>query len=145
MIGNTNTKRIHDPGCRAVNMIAPEHRVDGADLGTFWKLCKWCKVGGTERSIRGYKKAMNFRQEEQSTFDEIPGILDCHDPTFQKLFRATGCLACNSKLGTIKMMQDDKGVEVKGQNGRWWVFFECENCGYQTAWWKAYQRLKVIK
>ena len=41
------------------------------------------------------------------------------------------------------MFPDDSGIEVEGRKGKFWVYFECYECGYQTALWKAVHKLEV--
>lgn len=142
LIGNTNTKRCHVPGCRAVGMIADKHRVVTDSGEGFPVNCKWCGAGGSSRST-----------DRQSVLNEyLPeGTKICDDPYFHDLFMKAGCLgSCYNQgkgvTGQILMFKDpDGGTKVQGHEGFWWVFMECTVCGYQTAWWKAEHRVQAME
>jgi hypothetical protein len=135
-IGNTNTRRLHIPGCRAVGMIADKHRVTTDSGEGFPVNCKWCGAGGYSKGIS--------RQSRMAEYMD-GGIIPCNDPYFHDLFMKAGCLTAFCKgFGQIFMFRDpDTGTPVQGQDDKWWVFMECDECGYQTAWWKAEQRVQA--
>jgi len=47
------------------------------------------------------------------------------------------CRWCGSDLpARFKAYRHDDGWIVSGVEGRWWVYVECPNCGYQWSLWK---------
>lgn len=134
LIGNKHTNKVHTPGCRAVDMMKKENMIKTD--GTGFESCSWCHAHSS------YTPA----QTHLITEDDPVGTEICEDPYFMQLFAKTGCLGCNSHEGVIKMFPDPQsGVPVEEMPGNWWVYFECSQCGYQTAWWKAEQRANNLK
>jgi hypothetical protein len=130
-IGNTNTKRCHDPGCRAVKMIAPKHIQPTEDGEGFHVLCHWCGVEGS-RKQRGTQKTLeNYAKEKEM------GIQECDDERYHELFEVNGCINCHSHNGRVLMHPHIGGEEVKDKPGKWWVYFECNRCHYETPYRKA--------
>lgn len=132
LIGNSNTGKLHSPGCRAISMMKNTHKVptDGAHFVP----CKWCYATGNA----GYTLD-KFKSKE-----DVPGTEVSEDPKINDIFYKVGCLTCGSKHGIVKMHPDDNGVRLIKKQGKWWIYFECD-CGYQTALWKAQHRLKSMK
>jgi hypothetical protein len=128
---NTNTGKIHEWGCRAIDMMRDDHKQEAYSLAG--DPCGWCKPTGNE---------FQSRVDEQ---DSSMGISFCHEHAYLHLFAQTGCLSCGSKAGVVKKMPHDGGIPLKDETGKWWVFFECDKCHYQTAWWKAEKRLEVMR
>lgn len=121
-MGNTNTKVFHEYGCRAIDMMVDEHKKD-TETGEGYRPCCWCNPSGGS-----YQSVMDDYELEI-------GIQECHDPNHFKTFKESGCLSCHAGVldGTVKMFPDDGGVEVQGQKGKFWVYLECNKCGYQSA------------
>lgn len=129
-IGNTNTKRCHDPSCRAVPTIAPKHVQPTEDGHGFHVLCKWCgqqgtRKGGTQKTLENYAK------------DKEMGIEECNDERYHELFEVNGCETCHNREGKILMYPHIGGEEVKDKPGKWWVYFECKRCQEETSYRKA--------
>ena len=133
LIGNSNTGKLHAPGCRAIKMMTRTHIVptDGAHFVP----CKWCYAVGDSR---------NSSLDRFKTHNEPEGTEICEDPKINDIFNKVGCLSCGSKHGIVKMHPDDNGVRLMKKQGKWWIYFECD-CGYQTALWKAINKLKSVK
>lgn len=141
-IGNTNTKRLHSPNCRAVKMIAPKHVQYTEDGEGFHVLCKWCKN-------QGYRKGGRQVEFDEYEILDMDGVQFCHDTRFKEILNKTGCLAhigCGDKHhGSILMYPHPGGVEVQDEEGKWWIFFQCGECGYQTSLTKAIHHLHLQK
>lgn len=132
-IFNKNHNRTHLPGCRAVDMMNRDKNEVPVDEPQGHS-CKWCHPGGGSRARR-----QSFLDE-----DRVAGIEICTDPNIREIFKRAGCLKGCGNLGDIKMIRDDEsGVTVDGQPGKWWPYLECFECGYQTALWKAQARLEA--
>jgi hypothetical protein len=134
LIGNSNTGKLHEIGCRAIWMMKSEHKVP--TNGDGFEPCGWCKGGS---ALNEYKKITldNFHEEK---FEDPRDIVICRDPRIEKIFRETGCIECGSKDGIVKMYPVPHGVKLLGKPGRWWIYFECSHCGYQTSLRKARQK-----
>ena len=129
-IGNSNTGRLHSPGCSAIDMMKEDHKVP--TNGGHFTPCKWCHAAGPE----------HLNNPTQDYGEDHMGIEICRDPKINRLFQQVGCLTCGSKEGIVKMFPDENGARLLGKEGRWWIYLEC-SCGYQTAWWKAKRQLKI--
>lgn len=134
LIGNTNTKRCHDPSCRAVKMIAPKH-IQATDGTGFHVLCKLCGSQGTRR-VRTQKTLEHYANEDEM------GIEECTDKKYLELFEVNGCIDCHSREGKVLMHPHIAGVEVEGKPGKWWVYFECGRCKYETSYVKAINQIE---
>ena len=133
-IFNTNHNRTHYPGCRAVtDMMAEKHKLPVDEPRGH--LCGWC--------FRGTGLNKNQVKFEKNNEDSRIGAEICTDPAIRNLFKKAGCLNGCGNLGDIKMFPDESGIEVSGLEGKFWVYFECYECGYQTAWWKALHKIQV--
>lgn len=145
-VGNTNTKRLHLPGCRAVPMIAPEHYEPSEDGEGFYVLCKWCKCQGYRKGqtalddFRGEPMKENYQIIEEYT--EGGNIEVCHDEVYLKLFEEVGCISGHGNQGVVLMYPHGGGVPVEGCPGLYWVFFVCSHCGYETSHEKAIRKLQ---
>lgn len=128
LIGNSNTGKLHSPGCRAIDMMKEDHKVPTE--GGHFIPCKWCHAS---------KNHNNF---SQYIIEDLEDIEVCHDRKINQLFQQVGCLTCGSKDGIVMMYPDANGVRLLGKEGRWWIYYEC-SCGYQTAWWKAKKQQKI--
>ena len=136
LIGNIHTGKLHEPGCRAIDMMKPEH-IRHTD-GDGFTPCGWCHGGS----------ALN--EFEQLTIDkfnnEDPEDIEiCEDPLIEKLFQGNGCDSCSSHMGIVKIRPHEGGVRLLGRFGKWWVYFECFHCGYQTSLHKVKQHSQVKK
>lgn len=141
-IGNSNTKRLHSPYCRAVPMIAPKHIVYTDDGDGFPVYCHWC---GNKGHSRG------GRQMVFDEFMELEGskVEQCFDKRYLYVFDEVGCLHKHGVYhddkeegkGMVLMYPHDGGVEVEGKEGKWWIYYQCEICGYQTSLIKAMNML----
>lgn len=123
LIGNSNTGKLHSHGCRAICMMREDHKV--MTNGAHFTPCLWC-----------HATASSISDLIQDQVDDLEARV-CRDPNMNKLFSLEGCLTCGSKDGIVKMFHDPHGVRLLGEEGHWWIYFECSKCGYQTAWWKA--------
>lgn len=126
LIGNSNTGRLHSPGCRAIDIMKEGHKVP--TNGAHFTPCKWCYPAGPGQ----------LDNPNQSQWDEHEETEICQDPKINQLFQQVGCLICGSKDGIVKMYPHEHGSRLIGKEGLWWISFEC-SCGYQTALWKAKQ------
>jgi hypothetical protein len=124
LIGNSNTGVLHEPGCRAIEMMNHDHEVP--TNGAHFRPCGWCKAGS------GINKTYQTRLNNKRN---IEGLETCNDPKIIKIFDQ--CLSCGSPDGIVKMYPHEDGVRILGKQGKWWVYFECFDCGYETALWKA--------
>lgn len=128
---NKNHNRTHVTGCRAVDMMNREKNEVPVDEPRGY-ICKWCNPGSSHGNGQTFEE------------DRRAGIEICTDPFIRDIFKKAGCLNGCGSLGDIKMFRDDEsGVEIQGHDGKWWVYLECFECGYQTALWKAQQRLEI--
>jgi hypothetical protein len=132
LIGNNNTGRLHSPECSAIDMMREDHKIP--TNGGHFTPCGWCHACRSENSLNG----------DQSLSEDPEGTEICIDKKVNQLFHQTGCFSCGSKDGVVKMFPDTYGARLLGREGHWWIYFECV-CGYQTAWWKAIQKLKTIR
>lgn len=125
-IWNSNHNRTHYPSCRAVtSMMKEEHKIPVDEPRGH--SCGWCSPGAGQTTL----------QENHDNRIEI-----CTDPEIRQIFKKAGCLNGCGNLGDIKMIRDDEdGVPVAGQPGKWWPYLECYECGYQTAFWKALNKI----
>jgi len=132
LIGNSNTGKLHYSDCSAIGMMREDHKIPTDGDGGHFTPCGWCYPNGYG----------TFMDHAQSTFEDPIGTEICMDPRINKLFNQVGCLTCGSRDGVVKMFPEDNGVRLLGKKGRWWIYFEC-SCRYQTALWKAKNRLKI--
>jgi hypothetical protein len=131
LIGNSNTGRLHSLDCSAIDMMREDHKIPTDGDG--FTPCGWCHAcGGT-----------SYSGQSHNTTEDPEGTEICIDKKVNQLFHHTGCLSCRSKKGIVKMYPDIHGVRLIGRNGHWWIYLECDKCGYQTAWWKAKNKLKI--
>lgn len=129
LIGNSNTGVLHEAGCRAIDMMNHAHEVP--TNGAHFRPCGWCKPG------LGKSETYQTRLKNET---KIEGLESCEDPRIIKIFHE--CLGCGSTDGIVKMYPHSDGVRILGKQGKWWVYFECFDCGYETALWKAQAKLK---
>ncbi len=76
---------------------------------------------------------------------EGPQIEVCRDAKLNRQLSQSGCVSCGSHQGVVKIFPDEHGARIVGKEGKWWIYFECQDCGYQTAWWKAFKGFKALK
>ena len=131
LIGNSNTGKLHSPGCRAIDMMKEDHKVP--TNGAHFTPCKWCHPTGSGQVNNPHQYQLEDQEETEI----------CQDPKINQLFQQAGCLSCGSKDGIVKMYPHENGVRLLGEEGHWWIYFEC-NCGYQTALWNVRQQ-KLIR
>ncbi len=129
LIGNSNTGRLHSLDCSAIDMMREDHKIPTDGEG--FTPCGWCHACGKTSHLNTF----------QDKSKDPKGTEICRDKKVIQLFNQTGCLSCKSKKGIVKMYPNIHGVRLIGRNGHWWIYLECE-CGYQTAWWKAKNKLK---
>lgn len=121
LIGNTNTGKVHHPGCRALGMMLPEHKV--TTDGTGYSPCGWCHAAGPE----GGEVVLD------EFIDEDPeDVVVCRDPEILKLFKDFTC-DCGSLKGVVKMYPHGSGYRLKGKIGKYWIYLECSSCHHQTS------------
>lgn len=122
LIGNSNTGVLHNPDCRAIDMMLEEHKVP--TNGAHFTPCGWC---------HGHGKS-NSRLDSYFS-EDLPGTEICNDPKINRIFDK--CSSCGSDDGIVKMYPHKNGYKILQREGHWWIYFECHNCGYQTALWKV--------
>ena len=134
LIGNSNTGKLHAPGCRAIGMMKHTHKVptDGAHF----KPCKWCYAIGKS----GHKSLDNFRSRR----DEPDDIENCYDPKIERIFAGVKC-DCGSTDGILKMRPHNGGVRLLNRQGKWWIWRECFDCGHQLSLVHALEKRKSMK
>ena len=130
LIGNSNTGKLHSPGCRAIDMMKEDHKVP--TNGAHFTPCKWCHPTEPEQVNNPHQYQLEDQEETEI----------CQDHKINQLFQQAGCIYCDSKEGIVKMYPHENGVRLLGKEGRWWIYFEC-NCGYQTALWKVRQQKPI--
>lgn len=136
-IANTNTGKYHEFGCKAIDMMLEEHKLE-VESGEGWNPCHWCRPG-----LGDWQSVLSKR-----AFEEKNGVIICRDSRAQKILTEVGCLHCHAKSGEVVMYPHSGGQQVEGHPGKWWIYLECDKCGYQTALWKAqakYHRVNVHK
>lgn len=131
LIGNSNTGKLHSPGCRAIDMMKNDHKVP--TNGAHFTPCKWCYPAGPKQ----------LEDPNKSKLEDQKQVEICQDPKINQLFQQVGCLTCGSKDGIVKMYPHEHGSRLIGKEGLWWIYFEC-SCGYQNALWKAKQRRREL-
>lgn len=127
-LGNTNTRVYHLWSCHYRDVILERHQV--ATDGAGFRPCGVCKPG-----LSGLFEAT--RQADLFNYRERR----CKDPRAGKIFDQTGCLKCGSHHGRVLMHPAQGGYKVKGESGRWWIYLECRECGYQSSIVKAQGRI----
>lgn len=134
LIGNSNTGKLHSPGCKAINMMKNTHKVptDGAHFVP----CKWCYATGSA----GYKTLDKFKVSR----DEPDDIELCHDLKVARIFHDVKC-DCGANDGIIKMRPHEGGVRLLGDNRKMWIWRECFTCGHQLSLDKAIAKRKSMK
>lgn len=135
---NRNHNRTHYPDCHAVDMMnrdKNEIRV-AQPRGRSCKLCN----PGTKCCNRSRSQLGRSRQDDG--LNPHIGEEICTDPSVREIFKKAGCIDCGSSLGDIRMYPHDGGIEVSGRSGKWWVYFSCFDCGYESVLWKALNKLK---
>lgn len=134
LIGNSNTGKLHSPGCRAIGMMKNTHKVptDGAHF----KPCKWCYATGSAT----YETLDKFN----SSRDEPDDIEICYDKKVARIFLGVDC-DCGSHDGVIKMRLHDGGFKLLNREGKWWIWRECYSCGHQLSLVHLLQKRKVMK
>lgn len=147
-IGNTNTRRLHHPGCRAVPMIAPEHIRYSEDGEGFPVVCKWCGCQGFHKgqiTLDEFKRGgRNMKSEGEIIGEYTQGdsnIKECNEKQYVDIFREVGCIIDGEKEGAILMYPHDGGVPVEGEIGKWWIFHVCSKCGHETSLEKSANKL----
>lgn len=138
-MGNCHTGVYHDLGCSDINKMNKEHKVPTDNEKGLYRVCGHCKPGSGR-----FARLTSFK--ESNVKEDLPGTEICEDPAVERIFRESGCLTCNSHNGVIKMHPDNEsGVRILGKPGKWWIYLECFDCGYQTALWKAQNKVKSIR
>ena len=148
LIGNSNTSKLHQPGCRAIDMMKEEHKVETDGYG--FENCGWCH--GKSDVDKSYLEHFHEKKKNAAAA-KIPTIVKdaivedpedvqiCRDPRILKIFKESDCINCDSKDGIVKMYPAEHGVRLLGDpHKRWRVYNECSKCGYQISLRKIKQR-----
>ena len=149
-IGNSNTGKLHQHGCRAIDMMKEEHKVETDGYG--FENCGWCHGDSDnnqsymdhfheKKRIADVKNSDVSKMEISIDPEDPEDIVICRDSRILKIFKDSGCINCDSKDGLVKMYPAEHGVRLLGDpHKRWWVYNECSKCGYQTSLRKVKQR-----
>lgn len=129
-MGNIHTGVFHEFGCRDIDAMNEEHKVETNNDKGLYRPCGHCKPG-----MSRFLNLDTFKE------DEPMGAKVCEDPAINRIFSKTGCLNCSSKDGIVKMYPHSDGVRLLGEDGKWWIYLECYSCGYDSALYKAKRRL----
>lgn len=122
MIGNKNTHKLHQDGCKAIEMMKEKNMVNGEE--ELYEPCKWC--GGLE-----------YQTEDER-------IKPCLDKYYVE--KADRCIYCDSKNGVTMMYPHEGGYNIKGEKYKQWVFFHCFDCGLDSPVSKILdKRIRLIK
>lgn len=132
-IGNKNTHVYHEVGCPSLLIMNPENMVD--TNGTGFKMCDRCNPGADGTIQQNIEKYLDKTS---------PQFEECHDPKYIDLFNKIGCIWGCEGSGKIMMYPHEGGTNIMGKEGKWWVFFHCDECGYDTPSWKAVVRLEKL-
>ena len=147
MIGNSNTGKLHQHGCRAIDMMKEEHKIETDGYG--FENCGWChgKSDVDQSYLYHFHEKKKIAAAKIPTSVKIAQVEDpedveiCRDPRVLKIFKESDCINCHSKDGIVKMYPAEHGVRLLGDpHKRWWVYNECSKCGYQTSLRKIKQR-----
>jgi predicted nucleic-acid-binding Zn-ribbon protein len=145
LIGNSNTGKLHQPGCRAITMMNDSHKVETDGFG--FENCGWCH--GKDDIDQSYLDHFHEKKKIAAAKNVLPGrtsddpedIEICRDPYMNRIFKDSECPTCGSSNGIVKMYPAEHGVRLLGDpHKRWWVYNECSKCGYQTSLRKIKQR-----
>jgi hypothetical protein len=149
LIGNSNTGKLHQPGCRAIDMMKDSHKVETDGFG--FENCGWCHGKSGYDDKQSYLD--HFHEKKKIAAAKIPTIVKtaivedpedvqiCRDPRILKIFKESECINCHSKDGIVKMYPAEYGVRLLGDpHKRWWIYKECDHCGYQTSLRKVKQK-----
>jgi hypothetical protein len=123
-IFNKNHNRTHLPGCRAIGQMNFEKNAVLVDEPQGHS-CGWCGCG---RGSHTKTKTRVF----DGGLDPYIGEKVCHDPQLRQRFKDHGC-PCGSHTGDVRMYPHNAGIPVQGEEGLWWVYFHCFQCGHDTS------------
>ena len=147
LIGNSNTGKLHQHGCRAIDMMKESHKVETDGFG--FENCGWCHGKSDEdqsyldhfhekkivaaAKTSAYKLSVNVEDPED--------VEICRDSYVNRVFKDSKCLTCSSTDGIVKMYPTEHGVRLLGDpHKRYWIYKECAHCRYQTSLRKVKQR-----
>ena len=145
LIGNSNTGKLHQYGCRAIDMMKEEHKVETD--GFVFENCGWCHGGSDSENNQSYldhfhekKKIAAAKTSDVSVMEISVDITDpediviCRDERVLKFFKDKICVNCDSRDGIVKMYPTEHGVRLLCDlYKRYWIYKECSHCGYQTS------------
>ncbi len=132
-IFNKNHNRTHTPDCRAVGMMNFDKNAETVEEPRGHG-CGWC---GTPAGYTHYPS-----RERDTGLDPYIGERICHEPHIREVLKKNGC-SCGSHKGDIRMYPHNEGIQVPGEDGTWWIYFHCYNCGHDTSLSKV--PLAVVK
>lgn len=57
------------------------------------------------------------------------------------------CLGiCRKSIKAIGWLGEEHEGGLADKDGKkWWLWISCDNCGYETAWWKIPNRIKALE
>lgn len=133
-IYNKNHDRSHHHGCRAIGMMNYTKNAEETEepLG---HTCGWCGAPGGPRKYPA-------RHQNQG-LDPYIGERICNDPDLIKILQENGC-SCGSQTGDVRMYPHQAGITIPGEDGHWWVYFHCYECGHDTSISKVPLRVASI-
>lgn len=126
-MGNIHTGVFHEFGCKDIDAMNEEHKVETNNDKGLYRPCGHCKLG-----FGKYLKLDTFKTSR----DEPEDIELCEDPKVHKIFDGVKC-SCGSTDGTIKMRPHQGGVRLLGHKEKMWIFRECYSCKHQLSLDKA--------
>jgi hypothetical protein len=99
--------------------------------------CK-CSCGGVFHAINNIKNETEGRAMNEQVGGELGEMI-------KKLKgKRFECLGTCHKKHTIRVLlayPHDGGLADK-DGKKWWLYYECDDCGYQTSWWKIQRRIE---
>lgn len=137
---------VHIPQCDSVDRMNEDNKIFVDTIEGF-DPCGWCKAG-LEDSIYAEIVEQRKKLKKEKKIEPLATEINeqiCSDPNIRTLFKKSGCIQCNEKLGDVRMYPHPDGMKIPGKKGTWWVYFNCYNCKYQTSYYKAENHLKKME
>jgi len=122
-IFNKNHNRTHTHGCRAINQMNFDKNAEIVEEPRGHS-CAWCQSHSRFKKFPARDKGHGL--------DPYIGEKICYDSEIRQVLKKFGC-ACGSHKGDVRMYPHQDGYQVKGEPGRWWIYFHCHSCGHDTS------------